>query len=120
MTQAPPDSSSPSSPSTSRDDRRDSPRLPMRFQVRDLSLGGSFEEHAGDLAVGGAYFKAGHPPAGKLFEVRFRLPGTERDMQLKGELVRVSGGGEATGFHLRFVEVDVADELAIARFIDGA
>lgn len=120
MTQAPPDPSSPSTPPTSRDDRRDSPRLPMQFQVRDVSQGGSFEERAGDLAIGGVYFKAGRPPTGNVFEIRFRLPGTERDLQLKGELVRVSGGGEATGFHVRFVEVDVADELAIARFIDGA
>ncbi len=35
------------------DERRDSDRVPFRFQVRERAQGGSFEEHLGNLALGG-------------------------------------------------------------------
>lgn len=102
------------------DDRRESPRVPMKFLVRDLAMGGSYEESQGDLALGGAYFRTRYPPAGKHYEVRFRLPGMDRDLRLKGEVLVLNDGGMAVGFHVRFIDASTDDELAIARFFDGA
>ncbi|HET6438346.1 MAG TPA: PilZ domain-containing protein, partial [Anaeromyxobacter sp.] len=61
-------------PWRSASDRRDSARVPVSLLVRDLELGGSFEEHSGNVSLGGAYFEALHPPVGNRFEVRFLLP----------------------------------------------
>ncbi len=99
-------------------DRRDSPRVPMKFLVRDLAEGGSFQEFQGDLSVGGAAFLGRYPPTGSQFEVRFRLPGQDKDVRCKAELIRVRDEAEGKGVHLRFLEIDVDQELAIARYID--
>ncbi len=99
-------------------DRRDSPRVPMKFLVRDLAEGGSFQELQGDLSVGGAAFHVRYPPTGSQFEVRFHLPGLEKDVRCKAELLRVRDEAAGKGVHLRFLELDVNLELAIARYID--
>jgi hypothetical protein len=107
-------------PSDAMSDRRESPRVPMRFLVRDPELGGSYEECAGDLAVGGAYFRARYPPVGKRYEVRFHLLWAGRDIRMKGEVLSLNHDGTGVGLHVRFTGGDVADELAIARFIEEA
>jgi hypothetical protein len=92
----------------------------MKFLVRDKAEGGSFEEYDGDLAVGGAFFRGRYPPAGNLYEVRFHLPGMSKDVRVTGELLRVrdEAKGKSKGYHLRFKDVDLASELAIAKYLD--
>lgn len=106
-------------PVLSDSDRRDSPRVPMKFLVRDLEEGGSFQEYEGDLAVGGAFFTARYPPAGTQYEVRFHLPGLPKDIRARGELLRIRDDKKGMGYHLRFKDLDVASELAIARYLDN-
>lgn len=98
-------------------DRRDSVRVPMRFLVRDLSEGGSYEEREGDLSIGGIYWKGRYPPQGNQVEVRFRLPGVPKEVRAKAEIIRLSEDGKAIGFHVRFTELAVDSELAIAKFL---
>ncbi len=100
-------------------DRRDSARFPLPLLVRDESLGGSFEERAGNLGLGGAYFEALHPPAGDRFEVRFLLPGVREEIRARAEVVRVTREGERFGAHLRFLDLPLEAELAVARFLQG-
>jgi len=90
----------------------------MKFLVRDKEEGGSFDEYDGDLAVGGAYVRSRHPPAGTLYEVRFHLPGHSKDIRVTGELLRVRDEAGAKGYQLRFKDVDIAAELAIAKYLD--
>jgi PilZ domain-containing protein len=99
-------------------ERRDSPRVPMKFLVRDKAEGGSFEEYDGDLAVGGAFFKGRYPPGGNLYEVRFHLPGMPKDVRVTGELLRIREDATSKGYHLKFKDVDLASELAIAKYLD--
>lgn len=99
-------------------DRRDSPRVPMRFLVRDLQEGGSYEEREGDLSIGGIYWRGKYPPAGKEVEVRFRLRGVPKELRARGEIIRVMNQNNGFDFHVRFTELDVASELLIARFLD--
>jgi hypothetical protein len=101
------------------DDRRDSARIPLSLLVREAALGGSFEAFAGNLSLGGAFFEALHPPAGDRFEVRFLLPGRREEIQARAELLRVSREGERFGAHLRFVDLPLETELAIARFLQA-
>src|SRR5512133_1854154 len=81
-------------------DRRESPRIPMRLLIRDLAEGGSFEEYDGDLSVGGALVHGRHPPTGKQFEVRFRLPRMPKDFRIRAELLRVRDEPEGMNYHL--------------------
>lgn len=108
----------PSKQEPSAAERRDSPRVPMKLLVRDKAEGGSFEEYAGDLAVGGVYFRGRYPPEGNLFEVRFHLPGHDKDIRITGELLRVRDEAGGKGYHLRFKDVDLASEMAIAKYLD--
>jgi hypothetical protein len=101
------------------DDRRDSQRVPFKFLVREPALGGSFEEKEGNLAIGGVYFAGGHPPVGARVEVRFIVPGHDVEIEARGEVVRVSRDGEKFGAHIRFTEIPVQSELALARFFQA-
>jgi hypothetical protein len=99
-------------------DRRDSPRVPLKLLVRQVDLGGSFEEKDGDISVGGVYFADRHTPAGRQVELRFRLPGRDKEIRCQGEILRVSEGKGRYGAHVRFVDLPTDVELAVARFID--
>jgi hypothetical protein len=100
-------------------DRRDSTRVPITLLVRELALGGSFEQKAGNVALGGVDFEALHPPAGSRFEVRFLLPGVRGEIQTSAEALRVTREGERYRAHLRFVDIPLEAELAVARFLQG-
>ncbi len=100
------------------DDRRDSPRVPMHFLVRDIAEGGSYVEREGDLAIGGIFWKGKYAALGTEVEVRFRLTGVPKEIRAKAEIIRVENQGKGLNFHVRFTELDVMSELAIAKFID--
>jgi hypothetical protein len=100
-------------------DRRDSARVALPLLVREVELGGSFEEHAGNLSLGGAYLEALHPPQGDRLEVRFLLPGRPDEIRALAEVLRVTREGERFGLHLRFIDLSLEDELAVARFLQG-
>jgi hypothetical protein len=99
-------------------DRRDSRRVPIRLMVRDAALGGSFDERPGNLSLGGVYFTEGHPPYGTRVEVRFLLPGLQEEVRAVGEILRVSREPRAFGAHVRFQDLPLETELAIARFLE--
>jgi len=99
-------------------DRRDSCRVPIRLMVRDAALGGSFDERAGNLSLGGVFFTEGHPPFGTRVEIRFMLPGQREEVRAAGEILRVSREGKGFGAHVRFQDLPLEAELAIARFLE--
>lgn len=101
------------------DERRESQRVPCRFQVREAAVGGSFVELEGNLALGGIYYSGLHPPVGVMVEVRFLLPGQHDEVMAMGEVIRVSKEGEKFGAHLRFTEIPLESELAVARFLQA-
>jgi hypothetical protein len=98
-------------------DRRESGRLPIQLLVRDLGTGGSFEPADGDVALGGVQYRALHPPVGSRVEVRFLLPGIDAEIRAGGEVLRVTQDGERFAVHVRFCEIPVEAELAVARFL---
>jgi hypothetical protein len=99
-------------------DRRDSPRLPIKLLVRDVEAGGSFEERDGDIGVGGVFFKERFVPTGRRVELRFQLPTMTDEIRCEGEVVHFSEADGRTGAHVQFLELPIATERAIARFID--
>jgi uncharacterized protein (TIGR02266 family) len=103
------------------EDRRDSIRVPMKFLVRDVSeSGGTYHEREGDLSLGGIYWRGKSPSFGTEVEVRFRLAGVPKEVKALGEIIRVKEAGGDLDFHVRFTELEVESELAIARFLDDA
>jgi hypothetical protein len=99
------------------DDRRESQRVSVELLVRDASLGGSFEPYQGNLALGGVWFDAFHPPAGSRVEIRFLVPGGKEEIRAVGEVLRISREGPRFGAHVKFVDLPLEAELAIARFL---
>jgi hypothetical protein len=106
-------------PAPAQGDRRESVRIPIQLLVRDAAQGGSFEAREGHLALGGVDFDALHPPVGPRFEVRFILPGAAQEFSARAEVLRVSRDGPRFGTHLRFVDVPLEAELAVARFLQA-
>lgn len=109
----------PGHPGAAEADRRESVRIAIPLLVRDPALGGSFEARDGHLALGGLDFDALHPPAGASLEVRFILPGAIGEVQARAEVLRVSQDGPRFGTHVRFVDMPLEAELAIARFLQS-
>jgi hypothetical protein len=102
------------------EERRDSPRVAMTFLLRDLGEKDSeWVEREGDISLGGIYWKGKTPSHGTNVEVRFRLTGVPKEIRANGEIIRVLDQGNNIDFHVRFTELEVESELAIARFLDG-
>lgn len=100
------------------DDRRESPRVPMRFLVRRAGAAETFESREGNLSLGGfAWYGSTFEP-GNAVEVRFLLPGGADEVQARGEVVHVRQGPQGPSAHVRFVELSVEVEMAIARYLD--
>jgi hypothetical protein len=100
-------------------DRRDSMRVPIQLLVREAALGGSFEPFAGNLGIGGVYFESNHPPVGSRVELRFLVPGAREEIRVTGEVLRVSREGARFGAHVKFVDIGLDAELAIARYLQA-
>jgi len=98
-------------------DRRESPRLPIKVWVKTATAEG-FAAVEGDISVGGLHFTDKLPITGKKIDLRFKLPGHDAEVHVKGEVVQVSQKSNLYGAHVRFGEMDMDTERAIARFID--
>ncbi|MBF5044313.1 PilZ domain-containing protein [Aggregicoccus sp. 17bor-14] len=101
------------------EDRRDFPRVPMRFLVRSLDRGGDFEPREGDLSVGGFSCVGAALSDVESVEVRFSLPGLPEALQARGQVVRLSEGPQGRTAHVAFVNPPLALELAVARHLEG-
>lgn len=103
----------------SNEDRRESPRVPMRLEVRRAGGPGAFESCEGDVSLGGfAWYGGAAVGAGASVEVRFTLPGLGVDVEARGEVLQVTHGAQGPHAHARFVELADDAELAIARYLD--
>ncbi len=106
------------SPASRGEERRDSPRVPMHFQVRAFESEAAFETREGDLSLGGCAFRGGAMEAGTHVELRFRLPSGTDELRVRGEVLHVRQGPQGLATHVRFIELPVETELAIARHLD--
>jgi hypothetical protein len=88
----------------------------MRLQLRPLgpTPGGAFGEYEGDLSLGGVAVPLREGASHRRYEVLVPLPGGP----LRAEAEPVSAVTVPGRLQLRFVDLDTAGELAIARFLD--
>lgn len=106
------------SPGARGEERRESPRVPMRFLVRRVGSEAAFETREGDLSLGGCAWQGGTIEAGQQVELRFLLPSLPDELNVRGEVLKVREGQQGVATHVRFVELPVSVELAIARYLD--
>jgi hypothetical protein len=101
-------------------DPRDSPRVPMKFEVRKVgSADGDWEKVEGDLSVGGALIHSRQAVFdAKQVDVKFKLPNAPTDVVVQADVLRVRDEAGGKGVHLKFVDVALDAELAIAKYID--
>jgi hypothetical protein len=100
-------------------ERRESGRIPIELLVRDRGIGGSYEPRTGNLGIGGVWYDGLHPPVGTQVEVRFLLPRGGVEVHAVGEVLRITRDGPRFGAHVKFVEIPLDAELAIARLLQG-
>jgi hypothetical protein len=100
------------------EERRESPRVSMRFSVKRADSADSFEPREGNVSLGGFAWFSGALPVGSKVEVRISLPDAGEDLQLRGEVIHVGHGSRGTSAHARFLELPVEAELRIARYLD--
>ena len=103
-------------------DRRDSPRLLLKFRVLD-ETGKNFLDHEGDISIGGAYFTDAAPPISDPVKLEIPLPdngtGTAPVIRCSAKLIRATRLEDGSwGIHLAFCGMKLEDEQALARFID--
>lgn len=106
------------SPGARGEERRESPRVPMQFEVRLVEGDAVFESREGDLSLGGCAWRGGPMEAGTHVELRFWLPSVPHELRVRGEVLHVRTGPQGPATHVRFMEVPVETELAIARHLD--
>ncbi|HEX8698592.1 MAG TPA: PilZ domain-containing protein [Myxococcaceae bacterium] len=106
------------SPGVRGEERRESPRVPMQFQVRQAEGEAVFENREGDLSLGGCAWRGGTMDAGTHVELRFRLPSLPDELRVRGEVLHVRTGPQGPATHVRFMDLPVETELAIARHLD--
>jgi uncharacterized protein (TIGR02266 family) len=100
------------------DERRESPRVPMAFKVRRAGSEGPFDSHEGDLSLGGCAFRGAVLEPGAQIELRFRLPTLPAELNVRGEVLVGTELSIGAATRVRFVDMPVEAELAIARHLD--
>ena len=100
------------------DDRRDSPRVPVRIRVKRADSADPFDVREGDLSLGGFAWFGGALPVGTKVEAGLQLPGVSEELEVRGEVIKVGHGGRGSSAHVRFVELSEELELRIARYLD--
>jgi hypothetical protein len=101
-----------------REERRESPRVSMRFRVRRAGTKDTFEPREGNLSLGGFAWYSAALPVGSKVEARISLPDAGDELLLRGEVIHVGHGSRGTSSHARFLELPVEAEMRIARYLD--
>ncbi len=100
------------------EDRRESPRVPMRIRVRRENTSAPFDSREGNISLGGFAWFGAALSVGTKVEARFVLPGSTEELQVRGEVLHVGHGSRGTSAHVRFLDLPAETELLIARYID--
>lgn len=99
-------------------ERRDSPRVSMRFWIRSLEpASGLPHAYEGQLGLGGVTFWTPYPPASPTVEVGLRIYSWPDEFNARGRVVREQIDENMTQVHVVFDELPIQQELALARYL---
>lgn len=100
-------------------DRRESHRVAIKVEVRVGNQ--DYQAHQGNIAIGGVYFeKPLDLPTGAVIQLRFDLPGLDKRVETRAEVVEITAVGRPSevGTRVKFTDLDLRSELLIARYLD--
>lgn len=100
-------------------DRRESHRVAIEVEVRVGNQ--DYQSHQGNIAIGGVYFvQPLDLPTGAIIQLRFDLPGLDKRVETKAEVIEITAVGRPSevGTRVRFTDLDLRSELLIARYLD--
>ncbi len=97
------------------DDKRKQRRIPVEIWIDVDADGELYFQRASNLSVGGAYFTQTFPlPVGRQVRLKFALPGDERQVECKGEIVNAV----ELGMGVQFLDLKEPDRARIEALID--
>ncbi|MCA2981819.1 MAG: PilZ domain-containing protein [Myxococcaceae bacterium] len=97
-----------------REERRDYPRFEVALDVREPT--GPSRSCFGDLSPEGAAFVTSRPPKGDVVLLRMSLPNVEGPVVAAGRVVARTAVAGGTQVSVRFCEIALFDQLAIAEW----
>lgn len=100
-------------------DRRESHRVAIEVEVRVGNQ--DYQSHQGNIAIGGVYFvQPLDLPTGAVIQLRFDLPGLDKRVETKAEVIEITAVGRPSevGTRVKFTDLDLRSELLIARYLD--
>lgn len=100
------------------DERRTSPRAPLRLWVVDPGESGVPAVHEGEVGLGGASWWTRYPPLAGKVDIHFRLP-EGYELKTRAEVVRVIEDGVDHRVQVKFTDLPVKAELALARWLES-
>lgn len=102
------------------EERRASPRVPRRLWIVDSLEGGVPRVFEGEIGIGGASFNTAFPPLSEQLEICFRVPDHDEELKIPATVLAVDPIGEDNHVHVKFTDLALKHELAIARYLDDA
>lgn len=96
------------------EERRDYPRFDIALDVREPN--GRSRSCFGDLSPEGAAFVTTAPPLGDVVLLRMNLPNVDGPIIAVGRVLARTGVAAGVQVSVRFTEIDIAGQLAIAEW----
>jgi type IV pilus assembly protein PilZ len=110
-------------PSSKTPDRRRHLRVPMRLRVKFPDMHTFLDNYASDISQGGIFIESGSPKqVGEILMVILVHPDTDEELELEGEVVRVSRHDPKTpksvsGMAIKFINMTSEKRRAIDDFL---
>jgi len=106
-------------------DRRKHERIPLRLRVKFPNIEVLQQDYSEDISHGGIFIQTEKPRnPGDRFVITLVHPETNSELELEGEVVRVSQRnlarpGSISGMGIKFIGIDENKQQAIADFLGG-
>ena len=99
------------------EERRTSPRAAARLWVVDPGESGVPTVYEGEVSLGGASWWTRYPPLAAEVDIHFRLP-EGFELKARAKVLRVLDDGGDHRVQVKFTDLPVKGELALARYLE--
>jgi hypothetical protein len=100
------------------EERRNSPRFPMRLWVADALEGGVPAVYEAEMSLGGASWWTRYPPIASEVDVHFRLSELH-EHTAHARVLRILEDGTDRHVQVQFTDMSLKTELALARYLEA-
>lgn len=101
-------------------ENREHGRAPIELKVDYKKLNSFFADYTKNISKGGTFIKTRKTlPVGTRFLFRLTVPGRGHPLELNGEVVHASAGGDEPGMGIRFVWADDRERVSFEALVEG-